>query len=146
MPVSRLPWQRVYAGSTSLFEYPIGPFLLFRALALSSHRPSPLITFRTSLHYPVLPRYSARSFLRCVLSLPITFSSMYFFAVSRSCQLCIPALPHRIPATSSTEYFFTGPLLPPATLTSCDMHCGVSRIHAPRRNYLYDPALLIPSA
>ena len=79
-------------------------------------------------------------------SLPITFSSMYSFTVSRSCQLCIPALPHRIPATSSTEYFFTGPLLPPATLTSCDMHCGVSRIHAPRRNYLYDPALLIPSA
>jgi hypothetical protein len=35
MPVSRLPLQRVYAGSTSLFEYPIGPFLLFRACALS---------------------------------------------------------------------------------------------------------------
>ena len=80
MPVSRLPLQRVYAGSTSLFEYPIGPFLLFRALRFLdadyfSSSENLLILLATAT-------LSSQSFLRPVYSPDrLLFSSMYCFPV-----------------------------------------------------------------
>ena len=106
MPVSRLPLQRVYAGSTSLFEYPIGPFLLFRTLVLSGRRL--LFLFRKPADLTYTSTLSSQSFLRPVYSpdrllFPLCTASRFDVL----CKLCIPALPHRIPGTSSTEYFFT---------------------------------------
>ena len=141
MPVSRLPLQRVYAGSTSLFEYPIGPFLLFRACALSSRR----LPSSSSDHFSESLRQSCTSTLfitifpslctlSCRLLFPLCTLLRLSVCVSSASLPCLTGFP----VTSSTGYFFTGPLFPLATLSSCDLHCGVPEISAPFVIPLYD--------
>lgn len=111
MPVSRLPLQRVYAGSTSLFEYPIGPFLLFRAQRFLVADFSLLyeylcllksVLITSDCHAPIKV-FPSSAYFSLQLLFPLCTSSR----LAVLCKLCIPALPHRIPGTSSTEYFFT---------------------------------------
>ena len=105
MPVSRLPLQRVYAGSTSLFEYPIGPFLLFRTLVLSSRRLdfsstnisdlTESLQIISDFHAPITI-FPSSCTLFCDYLFPLCTPSR----LPVLCKLCIPALPHRIPGTS----------------------------------------------
>ena len=132
MPVSRLPLQRVYAGSTSLFEYPIGPFLLFRALrfhlvcALRFLDADSSFSSENLLILLILPRsHLSLSFVLC------THLTDYFFP-----YVLLPGLPSCVSSASLpcltvspvllfTGYFFTAPSLPLTTLSSCGLHCGV---------------------
>ena len=113
MPVSRLPLQRVYAGSTSLFEYPIGPFLLFRALRFLD---ADYFSSSENLwSYLLLPRsHLSLSFVLC------THLTDYFFlyvllrgltsCVSSASLPCLTVSPVLLPlstfspALSSTNY------------------------------------------
>ena len=106
MPVSRLPWQRVYAGSTSLFEYPIGPFLLFRALALSSHRPSlwslsELLCIILYFHAIQHDLSFAVYFLCQLLFLPGTFPRLAV-CVSSASLPCLTVSPVILPLNTSS--------------------------------------------
>ena len=87
----------------------------------------------------ILPRsHLSLSFVLC------THLTDYFFlyVLLRGLTSCVSSasLPclTGFPVTSSTGYFFTGPLFPLATLSSCDLHCGVPEISAPFVISLYD--------
>ena len=115
MPVSRLPLQRVYAGSTSLFEYPIGPFLLFRALRF--YRFCALRFLDADFFLPLLKACRSYWYFHalisvfpssCVLTWPITFFLYVLLPGLTSCvsSASLPCL--TVSPILSTWYFFTG--------------------------------------
>ena len=126
MPVSRLPWQRVYAGSTSLFEYPIGPFLLFRALALSSHRPSlrslsELLCIILYFHAIQHDLSFAVYFLCRLLFLLCTFLRLAV-RVSSASLPCLTVSPLLLPLNTSSPDLFFHLLLSPRAICIVASH------------------------
>ena len=101
--------------------------------------------FLPSDHFSESLRQSCTSTLFItIFPSPCTFSRrlLFFLCTPSRLSVCVSSasLPclTGFPVTSSTGYFFTGPLFPLATLSSCDLHCGVPEISAPFVISLYD--------